>query len=44
MPTNICVTCGRRLTWRRKLSGVRGDVRPCSDGCRRAGPKADKEA
>jgi len=33
--TKLCVSCGRRMTWRRAWANSWDQVRYCSDACRR---------
>ena len=39
LPTKVCVTCSRPLTWRKKWEKVWDEVRYCSDRCRREAPQ-----
>lgn len=41
--TKICCVCGRRFGWRKKWSASWGQVRYCSDGCRKRGLKPRDE-
>jgi hypothetical protein len=41
VPEKPCVTCGRRITWRKKWERDWDNVRYCSDGCR--GRKAEAQ-
>lgn len=34
-PAKVCAACGRRIEWRRKWARHWGEVRYCSDACRR---------
>ena len=34
-PSKICVVCGRPFSWRKKWEKVWGDVKYCSDKCRK---------
>ncbi|TAE77469.1 MAG: DUF2256 and DUF3253 domain-containing protein [Verrucomicrobia bacterium] len=36
-----CVTCGRRITWRKKWERCWDEVRFCSDACRKSKPGDD---
>lgn len=38
-----CVTCGRRIAWRKKWERSWDQVRYCGDGCRRRGVRPDDE-
>jgi hypothetical protein len=38
-----CLTCGRRITWRKKWERSWDQVRYCGDGCRRRGVRPDDE-
>ncbi|MFK7937768.1 MAG: DUF2256 domain-containing protein [Roseovarius sp.] len=40
LPTKVCVHCARPFTWRKKWEKVWGDVRYCSDRCRREAKRA----
>ncbi|MEE4377471.1 MAG: DUF2256 domain-containing protein [Candidatus Competibacteraceae bacterium] len=35
LPEKICVVCKRPISWRRKWAAVWGDVKYCSERCRR---------
>lgn len=35
LPTKACATCGRPMTWRRRWALNWGEVRHCSEACRR---------
>jgi hypothetical protein len=35
LPSKICAVCERPFDWRRKWAKVWGDVKCCSDRCRR---------
>ncbi|RYE12920.1 MAG: DUF2256 domain-containing protein [Rickettsiales bacterium] len=35
LPEKICVNCNRSFSWRKKWKKVWGDVKYCSDRCRR---------
>ncbi|WP_425390514.1 DUF2256 domain-containing protein [Ekhidna sp.] len=35
LPTKICATCGKPFTWRKKWEKVWGEVKYCSERCRR---------
>ncbi|QEF97922.1 hypothetical protein Mal15_19680 [Stieleria maiorica] len=35
LPEKICIVCGRPFTWRKKWEKVWGEVKYCSDRCRR---------
>ncbi|WFL69445.1 DUF2256 domain-containing protein [Pantoea sp. X85] len=35
LPTKICTVCGRPFTWRKKWEKCWGEVRKCSERCRR---------
>ncbi|NSX53617.1 DUF2256 domain-containing protein [Parasulfitobacter algicola] len=35
LPQKVCATCGLPFTWRKKWEKVWGDVRYCSNRCRR---------
>ena len=37
-PDKTCVTCGRRIEWRKKWERCWDEVRYCSDACRRSKP------
>ena len=36
-PTKPCATCGRPMTWRKRWAKTWGEVKYCSDACRRTG-------
>ncbi len=38
----VCVTCGRRIEWRRKWARNWGAIRYCSDACRRRLSASDR--
>ena len=40
VPTKICRSCGRTITWRKKWERNWDEVRYCSDACRRRGVTA----
>ncbi len=42
--TKLCVTCGRKITWRKKWERDWQSVRYCSDGCRQHKPDAHDAA
>ncbi|MCO6457426.1 MAG: DUF2256 domain-containing protein [Pirellulaceae bacterium] len=35
MPTKICPVCNRPFAWRKKWAKVWGQVKYCSDACRK---------
>ncbi|WP_093975004.1 DUF2256 domain-containing protein [Boseongicola aestuarii] len=35
LPSKTCVTCGRTFSWRKKWAKVWGEVKYCSERCRR---------
>ncbi|MEM0977669.1 MAG: DUF2256 domain-containing protein [Pseudomonadota bacterium] len=35
LPTKICATCGLPFVWRKKWQRVWGEVKYCSDRCRK---------
>lgn len=39
LPSKICVTCGREMTWRKSWAKNWDDVKYCSDACRSKKPK-----
>ena len=39
LPSKICVTCGREMTWRKSWAKNWDDVKYCSDACRAKKPK-----
>jgi len=39
LPVKTCATCERPFTWRKKWARVWGEVRYCSDRCRRQRPR-----
>lgn len=41
LPSKICETCGLPFTWRKKWERDWGNVRYCSDRCRKGKGKAD---
>ena len=44
IPTKLCATCGRVITWRKKWERSWDSVRYCSDQCRRTKPGAIDES
>ena len=38
LPSKPCVACGRAMTWRKRWVLNWGEVKFCSDACRKAGP------
>ncbi|MGI3129835.1 DUF2256 domain-containing protein [Halopseudomonas pachastrellae] len=36
LPQKTCAVCGRPFSWRRKWAACWGEVRYCSERCRRA--------
>lgn len=40
LPTKVCATCGRTITWRKKWERDWESVRSCSDACRSHKPGA----
>ncbi|MDT7829632.1 DUF2256 domain-containing protein [Pricia sp. S334] len=38
LPSKICATCGRPFTWRKKWQKDWGQVKYCSERCRRNKP------
>lgn len=41
LPSKICVSCGRPMTWRRRWAKDWEQVKYCSDACRRNKPAKD---
>lgn len=37
LPSKPCVACGLAMTWRRRWAKTWGEVKYCSDACRRKG-------
>lgn len=37
LPSKPCVACGRPMTWRKKWEKNWGQVKYCSDACRKKG-------
>ncbi|WP_341921294.1 DUF2256 domain-containing protein [Hydrocarboniphaga effusa] len=35
LPSKPCVACGRPMSWRKKWERTWGDVKFCSDACRK---------
>ncbi|WP_206052601.1 DUF2256 domain-containing protein [Neptunomonas marina] len=35
LPSKVCVRCGRPFSWRKKWQRVWGEVKYCSERCRR---------
>ena len=40
LPSKMCVTCGREMTWRKSWAKNWADVKYCSDACRAKKPSA----
>ena len=38
LPSKLCVTCGREMTWRKSWAKNWADVKYCSDACRAKKP------
>jgi hypothetical protein len=34
LPENLCVSCGRSFSWRKKWEKVWEEVKYCSEGCK----------
>jgi hypothetical protein len=43
VPDKTCVSCGRRITWRKKWARDWENVRYCSEACRRQKPNEQDE-
>ena len=43
-PAKLCATCGRTITWRKKLERTWDTVKFCSEGCRTHRPNALDES
>jgi hypothetical protein len=38
LPSKLCITCGREMTWRKSWAKNWDDVKYCSDACRKQKP------
>ncbi|MEW6204805.1 MAG: DUF2256 domain-containing protein [Pseudomonadota bacterium] len=39
LPSKPCVVCAKEMTWRKSWAKNWGDVKYCSDACRKAAPR-----
>ena len=37
LPSKICLSCGRPMTWRKRWARTWNEVKFCSDACRKVG-------
>ena len=44
LPSKPCVACGRPMTWRKRWARTWGEVKFCSDACRKVGSIAGRAA
>ena len=44
LPSKLCVTCGREMTWRKSWAKNWADVKYCSDACRAKKPASTDTA
>ena len=44
LPSKPCVACGRPMTWRKRWARTWGEVKFCSDACRKVGAIAGQAA